>query len=134
MKRTTSSIGKYLLLVALACIGMVIYVWLQLTVSNLVQKLSQLANERRILTDENNRLQAEIMRLSNSDRIVQVASEKLGMVVPTTRPIELHAKRLYSSRTRWERFIAVFSKSASFFRRLVLGSSPEPTKSSGPPQ
>ncbi|HID94556.1 MAG TPA: cell division protein FtsL [Candidatus Latescibacteria bacterium] len=80
---------KLLLILGILSAGMVLYIWEQVTVGDLARKVDLLFSERERLQQENKRLRADIARLSRSDRIKKIATEKLGMVAPATPPSQL---------------------------------------------
>lgn len=93
-ERTILSFWRYLLLIGLLFMGMILYVWEQVEITELARDIDRLKAEKRRLENENGLLRIEIASLSSRERIEQIARERLGMVYPSKRPIVLTVRPL----------------------------------------
>ena len=86
---------KFLLVIFLIFVGMIAYLWEQSLVLRLSGREATLSKEAENLRNGNNELRAEIARLSKSDRISRIASDRLGMIFPEGRPLKIEANPQY---------------------------------------
>jgi len=106
------SLGKGLLVLVILAMGMLAYVWEQVTGASLAKEMSRLVKVKKELMDHNTRLKAEIAYLSRSERIKQIASEDLGMRFPVHRSLALRLDRAPTGgrygedASRWGRMLA----------------------------
>ncbi len=78
-------------IVVLAVATMIAFVWKGWHSRQLALRLEQLRAERRELLDEQDKLRARATALSHAARIKDIVSERLGLVEPTTPPIDVPA-------------------------------------------
>ena len=86
---STTAFGKGLLVLMILAIGMLLYVYEQVAGAALAKDMSRLVQIRKVRMDHNARLKSEIVYLSRSERIKQIASEELGMMFPVHRSVAL---------------------------------------------
>jgi len=79
--------GVFILVVAL----MLLYVWKGWRAGMLAARLDALKAEQQQLLDQQDRLRAEAIGLSNADRIKAVATQQLGLVDPPLTPVDVPA-------------------------------------------
>ncbi len=79
--------GVFILVVAL----MLLYVWKGWRAGMLAARLDALKAEQQQLLDQQDRLRAEAIALSNADRIKAVATQQLGLVDPSLTPVDVPA-------------------------------------------
>lgn len=96
--------GFAALAVLVVMIGMLGYVHERVKVLELSRQIDSLRTERTSLDDMNKRLSVKIARLSRGDRIVKLATERLGMTLSDESPPPLDES--------W----ALFRRTVRFFR------------------
>ena len=94
-KKHKFSSVKFLVVSLLIFLGMIAYLWEQSSVLKLSKREAILLKEAEDLRNRNIELRSEISRLSKSDRISKIASDKLGMVFPERGPLRLEEGPLY---------------------------------------
>lgn len=87
---TTNLYRTCFLSVILFVAVLLIYLWGHVQTMSQGQQLAQLRAERQALLNEQDRLRAQISGLKQSNRIRQIASNKLDMVFPTDPPRNLY--------------------------------------------
>ena len=81
------------LIILILVVGMILYVWEGVTVTNLLRHIEARSLEKQRLETKGDHLYAEVVHLNRMERIAEIASEKLDMVLSSERPIDivLHA-------------------------------------------
>ncbi len=91
-------------------------VWKQVYITNTALRNKQIADSLSVLNKESVRLRLECQRLSRTERIEQIAREKLALRYPSSREIVIvrpkKEKKNSFSLPRW-RILAVIRKSLS---------------------
>ncbi|MCI0493817.1 cell division protein FtsL [candidate division KSB1 bacterium] len=79
--RPKNSVVALVIIIILALI-MVGLVWQKVKVSQLIQEIDQLEKQLVYYKETNEKLQGQVLSLSNETRIVSIAREKLDMIYP----------------------------------------------------
>jgi|GEM_PF-2014434 len=78
-----------IIILALILVGLV---WQKVEVSQLVQEIDQLERQLVFYKETNEKLQGQVLTLSNETRIVSIAREKLNMVYPPYEFVPMQEK------------------------------------------
>jgi cell division protein FtsL len=79
--RPKNSIAALVVIIILALV-MVGLVWQKVKVTQLIQEIDQLEKQLVYYKETNEKLQGQVLSLSNETRVVSIAREKLNMVYP----------------------------------------------------
>jgi len=78
-----------IIILALILVGLV---WQKVKVSQLVQEIDQLEKQLVYYKETNEKLQGQVLSLSNETRIVSIAREKLDMIYPPYEFVPIQEK------------------------------------------
>jgi len=78
-----------ILLIAMIMVGLV---WQKVRVTQLVQEIEQLEKQLTYYKGMNEKLQGKVLHLSNEDRIVNIARDKLNLNYPPYEMVPLRGK------------------------------------------
>lgn len=87
MRARKRSTFKIILLLVGVSVLIVFYIWNKICVNQLVVEVNDLRNQHQKIQNANEFLRAEVSKKSSLERIVGLATEQLGLVVPKEQPV-----------------------------------------------